>query len=87
LQNYPNPFNPMTTISFSVPDRREVTLRVYDLRGRKVRELLDRTLMPGHYSVQWDGRDGQGARVASGIYLYRLESDQEVITRRMLMVK
>ncbi len=87
FQNYPNPFNPMTTLSFSIPERRDVTLRVYDLRGRKVRELLHRTFMPGHYSVQWDGRDDQGARVASGIYLYRLESDREVITRRMLMVK
>jgi M6 family metalloprotease-like protein len=86
-QNYPNPFNPMTTISFTVPGRNKVTLDVYDLRGRRVRGLLDKFVMPGYYSVQWDGRDDSGRKMASGVYFYRLEAGEEVLTRRMLLVK
>ncbi len=86
-QNYPNPFNPMTTISFTVPKRGHVSLDVYDLRGRNIRRLVDRIVTPGYYSVQWDGRDGEGNRAASGIYFYSLESEGAIATRRMLMVK
>ncbi len=86
-QNYPNPFNPMTTISFTVPERDRVTLDVYDLRGRRISRLMDKFVMPGYYSVQWDGRDEGGRRLASGVYLYRLEAGDKVLTRRMLLVK
>ena len=86
-QNFPNPFNPMTTIAFAVPDQGMVSLDVYDLRGRHVRRLIDRSLLPGNYSIQWDGRDGNGGPAASGLYIYRLSYGKNTITRRMLLVK
>ncbi len=91
-QNYPNPFNPQTTIQFDIPgNNREaevnVRLNVYDLRGKRVRELLSRALRPGTYQVHWDGRDDRGERLSSGIYLYRLVAGTHVATRKMMMVK
>jgi hypothetical protein len=90
-QNYPNPFNPQTTISFEIPSFGEkgmhVLLSVYDLRGRKVKTLVDGVRAPGRHSVQWDGRDDGGAGLASGIYFYRLEAGDFVQTRKLLLVE
>ncbi len=86
-QNAPNPFNPATTIAYTVPRDGPVSLRVYDLRGRLVRTLLDGPQAAGAHSAQWDGRDDGGARVASGIYLYRLQAGDELRQRRMTLVK
>jgi trimeric autotransporter adhesin len=71
----PNPFNPRTTISFTLADPGRVRLAVYDVRGRRVRELLDAQLGVGRQEVLWDGRDASGRAVAGGVYLFRVESD------------
>lgn len=81
-QNYPNPFNPLTTIAFSVPEQVKVSLRVYDLLGREVETLLDDVVPPGEYHSTFDG-----AKYASGIYLYRLVAGNYVQTRKMSLVK
>ncbi len=73
ISNYPNPFNPVTTPAFYVPDEGRVRLDVFDLRGRLVRQLVDRHMSEGDHEVQWDGADGQGAMVGSGVYFARVE--------------
>jgi hypothetical protein len=89
LQNQPNPFNPTTRIAFEVPRPGRYRVLVYNSLGRRVRVLLDRELPAGPGSVLWDGRDGAGTRVASGIYVYTLEDaaygDRE--SRKMLLLK
>jgi hypothetical protein len=85
--NYPNPFNPQTTIAFDLPETQGVRLAVFDVRGRRVRVLVDQPLEAGSHTVVWDGTDGQGRRVASGVYLYRIEAGPLHETRRMLLVK
>ncbi len=89
-QNAPNPFNPSTTISYSVPEGTEplrVKLTVYDIRGRTVAVLADRTQDSGDYTVSWDGTDGDGRRVSSGVYFYRLRAGSFTATRKMVMLK
>jgi hypothetical protein len=90
-QNYPNPFNPVTTIYFeisgAVGEGQQVSLTVYDTRGRQVRRLMDEELLPGSCRIVWDGRDDRGAPVASGIYFYRLVSENGRAARKMVLVK
>ncbi len=71
--NYPNPFNPTTTIPFTVSQNAQVTLTVYDNTGRQVKTLLNKTVAPGSYTVEWDGRNDAGMPVASGVYFYRMQ--------------
>jgi hypothetical protein len=86
-QNYPNPFNPETRIQFSIPKTHQTLLRIYDAIGREVRTLMDRVVETGEYVVHWDGKDNNGAAVASGIYFYRLSSGDFVSTKKMILVR
>jgi len=87
-QNSPNPFNPVTSIAYSIPRTGRVTLRVYDIEGKVVRTLVDAQQQLGPHTVAWQGLDDAGVRVASGVYLYRLTFDTELVdTRKMLMLK
>jgi len=88
-QNYPNPFNPTTTIRYLVPDGgvQRVRLVVYDVRGARVRTLVDREQRGGSYAVEWDGRNDQGQAVGSGVYFYRLVERNYTQTRKMLLLK
>lgn len=86
-QNAPNPFNPATTIGFTVPQAGPVTLRVYDVRGRQVRTLVDEPKLAGSHSVTWDGRDDGGAEVASGAYVYRVAAAGTTLHRKMVLVR
>ena len=87
-QNVPNPFNPTTSIRFDVPEGgADVTLRVYDAGGRLVRTLLDERRAAGTHSATWDGRNGMGAPVASGVYFYRLTSGSFTGSKRMVLLK
>ena len=85
--NYPNPFNAVTTIRFDMAESGPASLRIYDLRGHQARELLGRFAAAGSYAVSWDGRDEEGKYLASGIYLYRLQSGAQVSTRKMLLLR
>ncbi len=89
-QNAPNPFNPGTTIAYSVPEGTQplrVKLTVYDIRGRTVAVLTDRVQQGGDYTVSWDGTDGSGRRLSSGVYFYRLRAGSFTATRKMVMLK
>ncbi|HPV14546.1 MAG TPA: C25 family cysteine peptidase [Candidatus Cloacimonadota bacterium] len=85
--NYPNPFNPSTTISFNLPGNGEVKLDVFNLKGQRVRRLIDSSLTLGEHSIIFNGLDDHGRPVASGIYLYRLQHDGKTITRKMMLMK
>ena len=90
-QNYPNPFNPQTSISFTVPgsagEKTDVSLSVYDIRGRLVNTLLEESRESGSHTIVWNGRDESGRKVSSGIYFYRLESGEKVAVRKMVILK
>ena len=84
-QNYPNPFNPTTQISFSVPSSNNgqlVTLKVYNVLGQEVTTLFSGTKSAGNYTVPFDG-----SKLASGVYLYRLQAGNTSITKKMVMMK
>jgi hypothetical protein len=88
-QNYPNPFNPRTTIRYTVPpgEARQVSLEVFDARGKKIALLFSGIREPGTYEVVWDGKDVRGVVVGTGVYLARLASGNEVTLRKMLVIK
>ncbi len=88
-QNYPNPFNPMTTIDVEIPETTEgrTTLRIFDLRGKLVRTLVDRELTAGNYRFTWDGKTDRDEGVSSGVYLYTLKQENRTITRKMTLVR
>ncbi|MCK4413281.1 MAG: right-handed parallel beta-helix repeat-containing protein [Candidatus Eisenbacteria sp.] len=83
----PNPGASAAVISFDVPVESRVKVRIFDLAGRQVTELLDDRLTPGTYSVPWMGRDGYGTSVASGIYFCRFEADGFAQTRRLVVAR
>lgn len=90
-QNYPNPFNPETTIQYSVPasvgNGVRVQLVVYNFRGEQVRVLVNRTHRPGDYSLSWDGVDGLGKAVSSGIYFYHLQAGDFTQSQKMILLR
>jgi hypothetical protein len=87
FQNFPNPFNPVTTIKYGLSEKVQVSLEIYDVGGRLVRRLVDDVQGPGPYSVGWDGTNHSGEKVASGVYFYRLKAGQEILTRKMVLLK
>jgi hypothetical protein len=86
-QNYPNPFNPATRIEFSLPERSDVRVEVFNTLGQRVRVLLDESRPAGDHTVYWDGRDVSGASVASGVYFYRVTAGDYVSSKKMMLVK
>jgi hypothetical protein len=86
-QNVPNPFNPRTEIRFELPREQLVQLRIYNLEGKLVCTLLSGRQPAGRHSVVWSGENDQGARVASGLYFYRLSTEGGELTRKMLLLK
>jgi M6 family metalloprotease-like protein len=84
---FPNPFNPSTTIPFFLTSQEHVTLRIYDARGKLVQTLRDEVTPPGAYSIVWNGRDGNGAQVATGVYFVRLRAGSYEMTRKIVMIK
>ncbi len=87
LQNYPNPFNPLTIVNYQLSIDNWVTLKVYDLLGRKVKTLVNERKAAGSYTVKWDGRDDAGRPLASGVYVYRLKAGSFVAVRKMMLLK
>lgn len=81
-QNYPNPFNPTTTIEFSLKENGHTTLKIYDLTGRNVTTIIDKQMNNGIYSVTFDG-----ANLSSGIYIYQLVSNNQRISKKLMIIK
>jgi hypothetical protein len=86
-QNYPNPFNPNTVIHYQLPQRSEVSLVVYDLLGKQIRSLLNRTVEAGYHNVEWDGKNNSGTQVSSGIYIYWFKANEFTHSYKMILMK
>jgi len=86
-QNYPNPFNPETRIRYALPDQGHVTLKIYRIDGQLVRTLQDASQSPGRYERIWDGNNEFGNKVSSGVYFYRLQSNNFAQVRKMILLK
>jgi len=86
-RNYPNPFNPSTTISYTLPQAGKVTLKIFDIRGREVAALVNMEMPAGIHTVAWNGTDGLGINVTSGIYFYRIRFNNQVLTGKMILVR
>jgi hypothetical protein len=86
-QNYPNPFNPTTLITYTLNTRSHVNLAIYDIVGRKIKVLVNEFKPAGEHAVQWDATNADGDPVSSGIYFYRINSGNDVGTKKMLRLK
>jgi len=86
-QNYPNPFNPATTIAYSLPERAEVEIVIFNILGQRVTILDEGTRPAGEHTVVWNGIDNSGEAVATGVYFYRVRAGDNVSTKKMLLLK
>jgi len=86
-QNHPNPFNPRTELRYSLPYAGRVALAVYDLRGGRVTTLVEAEMPAGEWTVEWDGLDGLGVAVPSGVYLARLKTPAGIQTVKMMLTR
>ncbi|MCK4812761.1 MAG: T9SS type A sorting domain-containing protein [Candidatus Marinimicrobia bacterium] len=82
VQNYPNPFNPITTIGYQLPASSDVKLSVFDMTGRKIRTLVDGYVAAGIYEVKFDA-----SNLASGVYFYQLTSNNNIVVKKMVLMK
>lgn len=82
LQNYPNPFNPTTKIKFSVPKNEFVTLKIFDILGNEIAQLVNEEKPAGEYQVQWDA-----SNFSSGVYFYSLQAGEFIATKKLLLMK
>lgn len=81
-QNFPNPFNPVTSIKFDIPKASSVKIKIYDVLGKEVSNLVNQDMEPGRYEVNWDGSDN-----ASGIYFYKIETKDFTKVMKMVLIK
>lgn len=86
-QNYPNPFNPSTSIAFTLQERGEIALQIYNVSGQLVRTLAQESRPAGRHEVRWDGRNSLGREVASGKYWYRLQSGTRTLQKQMTLMR
>ena len=86
-QNFPNPFNPTTTIEFAVSEFDRVTINIFNLRGQRIKTLVDDMLSAGQYSANWNGTDLHNIPVSSGTYIYILQSGKNRQVRKMILLR
>jgi hypothetical protein len=86
-QNYPNPFNPETTIKYDLPAASYAKMTIYSILGEQVVTLVNEHQEAGFHSVRWDGRDRNGNKLASGLYIYRLKAGNAVAVKKMFLVQ
>lgn len=85
--NYPNPFNPSTNICFDLPHTEKVSIKIYDILGREVRTLVNKTFKTGKYKLNWDGKNKYSQHAASGVYIYRIEAGKYKKSRKMVLIR
>jgi hypothetical protein len=85
--NYPNPFNPETTISFTLAKNAKVKLDIYNVRGQKIKTLLNDNLSAGIYNCLWDGKDDNGTIVSSAMYIVRLDDGNQIKQHKIMLIK
>jgi len=87
MSNFPNPFNPKTTISYQIPHPGIIKLQIYNIKGQKVKTLVNEVLTAGEHSTIWNGRDSNDKRVSSSIYFYRIKTGTQTATGKCLLLK
>jgi len=87
FQNYPNPFNPTTIIQYLVPFESFVNVDIYDLRGLKIKSLVNSSKSSGNHSIQWDATNESGDLVSTGMYFFTIQADKFRDTKKMLFLK
>ena len=85
--NYPNPFNPVTTLRYDLPEDALVNITIYDIMGRIVRTLINSQQNAGFKSIQWNATNDAGSPLSAGLYLYKIQADNFVETRKMVLLK
>jgi len=86
-QNFPNPFNPETRIYFEIPENQHVQVIVYNMLGYKIRTITNQPYTPGHYVLNWDGRNQAGQQVASGAYILRMKAGSYIDYKKMMLIR
>ena len=86
-QNYPNPFNPVTTLRYDLPEQGHVRITIYDMLGRDVKTLINEYQDPGYRSIIWDATNDYGKPVSAGMYLYQIQANNFLKTKKMILVK
>jgi hypothetical protein len=87
LPNFPNPFNPETTIRFNTAKAEHVTIDIFNIRGQRVKTLLNEYVNSGNHSIVWNGTNDNGQSVSSGVYFYRMKAGEYISVRRMILMK
>lgn len=87
FQNYPNPFNPLTIINYTLQKSGKASIKIFNIEGEEIRNLIDETKSPGEYSVTFDGKDNNGKKLPSGVYYYSLFTNDNLETKKMLLLK
>jgi flagellar hook capping protein FlgD len=85
-QNYPNPFNSNTVIQYKLTKPTNLKLIIYDIQGKEVITLINKTQQPGSYSIRWNGNNSNNNSVTGGVYFYRLLTGRETLTRKMVYI-
>jgi len=85
--DYPNPFNPITTLRYDLPENSLVTITIYDMLGRQVKTLINEYQDPGYRSIIWDATNDYGKPVSAGMYLYQIQANNFLKTKKMILVK
>jgi hypothetical protein len=86
-QNYPNPFNPETIIEFAMPKSGLAKIEIFNIMGRKVTTLFDSFANAGYHTVMWNGNNELGVSAASGVYFYRLQVGEQIISKKMILLR
>ncbi len=87
FQNYPNPFNATTVISFNLPKRMHVSVKIYNILGQLVKTLVDDDVRGGHHKIQWDGQNNHGNLISTGLYIVRLDTKDKMAVKKLLLIK
>ena len=87
ISAFPNPFNAMTTMKFTLAQGGTTSVKIYNLLGQQVRELINQLFTAGEHAISWDGRDDHGTQVPSGVYIARLQAIETVQSFKLALVK
>jgi hypothetical protein len=85
--NYPNPFNPVTTIKFSLKEECNVDMSIFNIRGQLIKTISMESIPAGQHSIVWQGNDNGGKSVASGVYFYKMKTNDYTLTKKMILLK
>ena len=86
-QNYPNPFNGSTIIAYQLPEKTTVRISIYNLVGQIVKRYLIEDQEAGYYSISWDGKDGAGNPLSSGLYIYQMHAAKSLYSKKMILLE